>query len=379
MRIRWTLALLFSALALPIAQADTTIVDDDFESYNDDTALQAVWQPRIGSGAAPPFNLDDGILTTDDTLFPGIEGQGVDHLGGSVMQHSAVAPGSEVFASATESIEVQGDIYVSVDNGNSRMSIGLRNRSVDNDANVGNLLEMGIYNADGVDPTDGTTVVTGTNFGYRLVLFDEIVAGAGIVQQPNWLYFEFDPVLDIDDTDPLTTEPTPDGLVGLVDIGAGWHQYTATITPDSVTMEMDLFRDGVVNLTRDQEGAIEVGVGDPGVDASVTWNLSSATNGFDSFRIGSPSGISSSAGVAFDNVSLKLIDVMTGGGTDADGDGDVDGADFLALQRDDPSLIAQWQTDYPVSASLSAATVPEPTSIAILLFASAGLLTLRRR
>lgn len=377
MRIRWTLALLFSALALPIAQADTTIVDDDFESYNNDTELQAVWQPRIGSGSAPPFNLDDGILTSDDTLFPGIEGQGVDHLGGSVMQHAAVSPTSPVSASATESIQVQGDIFVGVNNGNSRMSIGLRNRSIPDSPFAANLLEMGVYNADGVDPTDGTTVVTATNFAYRLVLFDE--RGEGIVQQPNWLYFEFDPVLDIDDTDPLTTEPTPDGLVGLVDIGAGWHQYTATITPDSVTMEMDLFRDGVVNLTRDQEGAIEVGVGDPGVDASVTWNLSSSTNGFDSFRIGSPSGISSSEGVAFDNVSLKLLDVMTGGGTDADNDGDVDGADFLALQRDDPSLIAQWQTDYPVSAPLSASAIPEPTSIAMLIFASAGLLTSRRR
>lgn len=372
MIIRWTLALLLSAVALPIAQADTTIVDDDFESYANDTELQAVWQPRIGSGSAPPFVLDDGILTNDDTLFPGIEGQGVDHVGGSVMQHAAVTPTSPVFASATESIQVQGDIFVGVNNGNSRMSIGLRNRSIPESPFAANLLEMGVYNADGVDPTDGTTVVTGTNFAYRLVLFDE--RGEGIVQQPNWLYFEFDPVLDIDDNDPATTEPTPDGLVSLADIGAGWHRYTATITPETVTMEMDLFRDGL-----DNGATLTAGSDVAGIDASVTYNLSSTTNGFDSFRIGAPSGISSAEGVAFDNVSLKLLDVMTGGGTDADDDGDVDGADFLALQRDDPSLIAQWQTDYPISASLSAAAVPEPTSVAMLVFATAGLLATRRR
>lgn len=371
MRIRWTLALLLSAVAMPVAHADTTIVDDDFESYNNDTELQAVWQPRIGSGSAPPFNLDDGILTSDDTLFPGIEGQGVDHLGGSVMQHADVTPASPLIPSATQSIHVRGDIFVGND-GNSRMSIGLRNRT-----STTNLFEMGTYNSNGqtsdpTDPDDETGVIPVTTYAYRLILFDGI--DGDLVENPDWQFFQFDTALDIDDRDPLTTEPTPDGIVGPEDIGAGWHTYSATITETNITLEIDLYRDGL-----DNGATLTAGSDVAGVDASVTWDVLANTTGFDSFRIGAPSGIPSANGVAFDNVSLMLLDVMTGGGTDADNDGDVDGADFLALQRDDPSLIAQWQTDYPVSASLSASAIPEPTSIAMLLFASAGLLTSRRR
>ena len=367
------LALLIATSVFASANADTVIVDDNFESYANDGALEAVWQPRIGSGAVPPLFPGDGILTTDDTLFPGIDGQGVDHLGGSVMQHSAVSPTSPIFATESESIHLAGDIFVGADAGNSRMSIGLRNRSVQNDANVGNLLEMGIYNATGIDPTDGTTEVPVTNFAYRLVLFDE--RGEDLVQQPNWLYFEFDTALDIDDTDPATEEPTPDGLVSLVDIGPGWHRYSATITPDTVTMEMDLFRDGL-----DNGATLTAGSDVAGIDASVTYNLSSSTNGFDSFRIGSPSGISSATGVAFDNLSLALIDAPTGGGgSDANTDGDIDGDDFLRLQRDNAGGIAQWQLDYPLAPSLSAAAVPEPASITILLAAGISLVAARRR
>lgn len=61
---------------------------------------------------------------------------------------------------------------------------------------------------------------------------------------------------------------------------------------------------------------------------------------------------------------------------DLDQDGDVDGFDFLQIQRDDPNLISQWQSEYgnglvPSSASTNA--VPEPASTILLLLASAGI------
>ncbi|MEM8947073.1 MAG: hypothetical protein AAGD11_18005 [Planctomycetota bacterium] len=70
------------------------------------------------------------------------------------------------------------------------------------------------------------------------------------------------------------------------------------------------------------------------------------------------------------------IEIITGGlAADADNDGDVDGADFLILQRTNRGLIAQWQTEYGTGAGPLAAaqTVPEPT--ALLLFTLSGLLT----
>ncbi|MEM8946217.1 MAG: hypothetical protein AAGD11_13675 [Planctomycetota bacterium] len=61
----------------------------------------------------------------------------------------------------------------------------------------------------------------------------------------------------------------------------------------------------------------------------------------------------------FDDFSLMLAS----SGTDADADGDVDGADFLLLQQNDPSLIPQWQIDYGSGNLLASQSVPEPTSL----------------
>ena len=74
----------------------------------------------------------------------------------------------------------------------------------------------------------------------------------------------------------------------------------------------------------------------------------------------------------------KLDDILlvsglppSGHDTDINNDGVVDGKDFLAIQRFDPSLLGQWAIDYggaPSVAAMSAAqaTIPEPgTSISL--------------
>ncbi len=368
------LSLLLAACLAGTLHADTTIVDDDFESYADDNALYGAWEPRDGSGAGTPTNPDDSILTIDDTLFPGIEGQAVDYIGefgGSIVQSTVLTPSTTIFPTETQNIHLQGDIYVGND-GNSRTSIGLRNRTA-----VSNIIELGTYNSndqttDPTSPDDTTGVVPVTTYAYRLVLMDG--RGESLFRNPNWQFFQFDTALDIDDTDPRTEEPTPDGIVGPIDIGAGWHTYSATITETTVTVEMDLYRDGL-----DNGATITAGTDVPGVDASITWEVQSDLTGFDSLRLGGPSGISSANGVAFDNLSLTLVDVVTGGDSDADGDGDIDGNDFLILQRDNPAGIPQWELDYPFNPALSAAAVPEPGSIAIAVLAGLGLLASRQR
>jgi hypothetical protein len=62
---------------------------------------------------------------------------------------------------------------------------------------------------------------------------------------------------------------------------------------------------------------------------------------------------------------------------DADNDGDVDGSDFLILQRTDPSQLPLWETQFGSSGSSpTLAGVPEPTSLGLIAM---GLTLLARR
>jgi len=67
---------------------------------------------------------------------------------------------------------------------------------------------------------------------------------------------------------------------------------------------------------------------------------------------------------------------------DTEPDGDVDGADFLNLQRNDPDLISPaWANEYGtrVGSVLGLAAVPEPASPVMLLLGVAALSSSRRR
>lgn len=68
-----------------------------------------------------------------------------------------------------------------------------------------------------------------------------------------------------------------------------------------------------------------------------------------------------------------------GNPADVDGDGNVDGADLLGIQRTDPSLTSVWQSQFGVGVDAPAASaIPEPASAALALLGLAGLV-LRRR
>ena len=65
---------------------------------------------------------------------------------------------------------------------------------------------------------------------------------------------------------------------------------------------------------------------------------------------------------------------------DADGDGDVDGADFLFLQRNNPAGISDWLAAYPAPASsLAAGSVPEPSTAVLMIGLAVGLVSRRSR
>lgn len=410
-------SLLASALVAPVF-ADTVYVNENFDSYplfsvDNGAAFKAVWGETTGLGTAPALVSDSnsGIVVNDT---PGIQGNAIDHLGalagtpglvnqygGVIDQTTAQNPEFTLNPSATQSVVLKADIYFA-NTGNERMSVGLRHiaalpdgSDTDTfpDANTSNILEMGQWNAVATVTVPGApTTVTG--FAYRLINFGTVTSP--ITVQPNWQFFSLAPELD------RTTDT--DAITNLSDIGAGWHTYEALITPTSITLSLDLFRDGKTNLTRDGAGVIEIGVGADGVDASITYQMTTLAAGFNSLRIGGPSGLNSggAGAVAFDNIYLAMEDTIVEPPVtdpDFDNDDDVDGRDFLIWQRgfgtpdalnqdgdadfdndvDGDDLIA-WQGKYGETGPLVAnVAVPEPAAGMLILAAVGSLLAVRRR
>jgi len=71
----------------------------------------------------------------------------------------------------------------------------------------------------------------------------------------------------------------------------------------------------------------------------------------------------------------------TGPEADFDSDEDVDGADFLALQRGfgtlyDATNFADWEAEFGlVSATVATSAIPEPSALALLLLGAIGLVS----
>ena len=382
------------ALCVSDVHADTNIVTENFDSYTQST-FEAVWQPDDGNGISP-LTASTGILVPDTNAGltspnddpPGIMGQGINILsdineydtdGDETTNPFQVAPTS------TQAVRLSGDMFDDIA-GNTRASIGIRSISdrTNSASPTTNIIELGKWNAATTDPTDGTAIEDVSTYAYRVILFDGSTIGPPLIQSPNWQYFPLD--LALDNTG--GPDGVPDGLVNVADIGVGWHNYSATITETTVTLELDLYRDGLKN------SEATPGVGDEGVDSSVTWTISGQDSivgdefdydPFNSLRIGGPSGATSGNESVVDNISLDLIDLVAGAdNADFDGSNLVDGEDFLELQRNfgtaDPQFadgdantngsidatdLGIFQTQYGTNpnATVSASAVPEPSSL----------------
>ena len=404
--------LIMASLLAPTAWGQTVIVNDGFESYADQAAFKATWVPTVGNGsaAANPADVDSGYLIgcascapiTDPANYPGIQGQAADHIGatasipGQVNQwmDDGSSPPFQIAPSATENVFLSADIFVG-SSGNERMTVGLRSRA------PANILEMGVYNTNTCDPThpdctdpagagtpgpENPSFVPSTGYAYRIVLFESF--GGELLVNPNWQYFELPQDLD------RTTDA--DDLVNIGDIGEGWHTYTAEISPTEITLTLDLFRDGFVN-TRDIDGNI-IPSATPGPDAEQTWQITTGAAGFNSLRIGGPSGLSSAGPgfMAFDNLLLQLQPPDTGGLLgDFNEDGNVDAADYAIWRKNDGpnaplpndnGLTTQadrynlWVSNFgEMSGSGSGlAAAPEPASVALLMMGLAAMALGRR-
>jgi hypothetical protein len=297
-----------------------------------------------------------GFLNAPNDNPPGIQGKGV-ALNTAIHESTAAF---SLMPSETQWIKFGGDIFNDGPAVNDvpapmRQTIGLRNDTFDRDTATPacecgvNFIEMGFYNTSASVDTRTGEAISDRNFHYRLTLLSP---GGNPLPSPdnqNWLSYVFDPALDVigppagegdyDDDDDvsaadyvlwrknvgtetmLPNDPTggtigptqydtwrlnfgeggPNGIVDLADIGEGWHTFTALIKPDSITLEVDLYRDGKNNATNE-----------PGVDVSTTWavqmnTVAAAAGAFTSLRFGGPSGVAPGEQAVFDNIFLMTI------------------------------------------------------------------------
>lgn len=79
---------------------------------------------------------------------------------------------------------------------------------------------------------------------------------------------------------------------------------------------------------------------------------------------------------------VGAVELLTSLVADLDDDGDVDGTDFLQIQRTNPTFLAQWQVMYGSGASplAESVSVPEPANLALVFLGilSAGLRDCRK-
>ncbi len=182
---------LVMGLALSSAQA-TIIVNDDFESYADTAAMQAVW-----TAAAP------GTLST--TL--GNPGQSLRQVptgsGATALQNQQTF--SPITPTTSDRVVFSVDIYDDGTSANKRITAGLRNGA------GSNIFEMGMYNSP-------------SHYAVRAVL-----------PGPSWLAFTG---LVNDLGNPITNVPV-----------AGWHTFRLELDGANATFTLDLNGDGNINGT----------------------------------------------------------------------------------------------------------------------------------
>lgn len=364
-------ALLVNAPAL--AQPEPTILNETFDSYADQTAFEAVWPQTdfFSNGILVP-NFAAGITPPNDNP-PGLQGKAVNILAKvNVYSGPATTSMANLLPTATQSIRLSADIF---DDGlgSPRATVGLRNSA------GANIIELGHWNANVFDPYDPVNAPPAVpqytevskNYAVRIAVFPAPTPTAGgLVRNPDWQYFQLDPVLD--------RQTDFDEIVTRGDIGSGWHRWTAIISLTSVTFEFDLFRDGRHNTDN------VAGVGPIGLDATITYEIApSLTAPFNNLRIGSPSGVSNSKDVVVDNVLLELINVVTPPNVaDFNHNGVVDAADYTVwrdglegpnFKKSDYTL---WKRNFGATGGSGAlAVVPEPCAWMLALFAFVAPLT----
>lgn len=178
-------------------------------------------------------------------------------------------------------------------------------------------------------------------------------------------------------------------------IPASMYAEINSIIPDDILLnnvvEVDLLVENIADVV-DAIGADELDYivsvsGDLfGSFSSIALALSGGNTHkivFDTSSIGLKSGTvtveSSSQAVANRLIEIPIVfQVSIGPEADINGDGNVDGQDYLILQRDNSLLIPDWLSQYGNNTA-SSVVIPEPTSLVLFALGTVGLLASRKR
>ncbi len=222
------LSLLAAFAVLALPSANAAVVVNETFDNYADTAAM---QANWGASGAATLNV--GV---------GNGGNSALHPGGAV--NSWIGSAISLTPTASESIVLSADIFDDGTSSNERLTVGLRN-------GANPLFEMGHYNG------------TAEHFHVRVL---------NMYGGENWA--------------PLSPGLTSGGLQ------AGWNRFTATFTPTSLTVTLDLGADG-------------------SIDGTFVSNGAASANAFTDLRFGGPSNLSSAGGSAgFDNISLSTVSAV---------------------------------------------------------------------
>jgi hypothetical protein len=181
--------------------------------------------------------------------------------------------------------------------------------------------------------------------------------------------------------------------VGGFDPGITWNPEVLTITGDysqgsGATLELNLLSpmqhdvldiEGTASLAGTLKVTLAVGATTPQEgDVFDLLNFASASGGFNTFDLPAlAQGLVWNTSELLTAGAISVVAALPG---DFDFDGDVDGRDFLAWQRD-PNVgdLADWQVNFGAGSFAAAMAVPEPASLVVILTAAMFMCAKRAR
>ena len=179
--------------------------------------------------------------------------------------------------------------------------------------------------------------------------------------------------------------------MGDFEAGDNSHVFEASIDGGTSQLLFSIDANNDADFTYMMESGTEVTLNDPleliddlgtrVIDNSFTLQGQAAIDGAGSELVLTYTAGQNNGGeevFAFDNIILSDEFTPPMDDADLDDDGDVDGDDYLKVQRDQISTTALWQRTYG-SGNNVAASVPEPASSALLMIAMTGFAARRRR